>query len=79
MEGLISKKKHEGYSRNYPNEEKKAEERVVQKTQSCASLVVQWLRIRLPTQGTQVRALVREIPHATEQLIPCAATTEPAL
>ena len=24
------------------------------------SLVVQWLRIRLPMQGTQVRALVRE-------------------
>ena len=26
------------------------------------SLVVQWLRIRLPTQGTQVRALVGEDP-----------------
>ena len=26
------------------------------------SLVVQWLRIRLPTQGTWVRALVREDP-----------------
>ena len=26
------------------------------------SLVVQWLRIRLPTQGTRVRALVREDP-----------------
>ena len=25
-----------------------------------ASLVVQWLRIRLPMQGTWVRALVRE-------------------
>ena len=25
-----------------------------------ASLVVQWLRIHLPKQGTQVRALVRE-------------------
>ena len=24
------------------------------------SLVVQWLRIRLPTQGTRVRSLVRE-------------------
>ena len=31
---------------------------------SClvASLVAQWLRIRLPMQGTQVRALVREDP-----------------
>ena len=27
-----------------------------------ASLVVQWLRICLPTQGTRVRALVREDP-----------------
>ena len=26
------------------------------------SLVAQWLRIRLPIQGTQVRALVREGP-----------------
>ena len=26
------------------------------------SLVVQWLRIRLPMQGTQVRALVQEDP-----------------
>ena len=29
---------------------------------SGASLVVQWLRIRLPMQGTRVRALVREDP-----------------
>ena len=41
-----------------------------------ASLVAQWLRIRLPMQGTRVRALVRKIPHAAEQLSPCAATTE---
>ena len=43
------------------------------------SPVAQWLRIRLPMQGTRVRALVRKIPHAAEQLSPCAATTEPAL
>ena len=43
------------------------------------SLVEQWLRIRLPMQGTQVRAPVREIPHAAEQLSLCAATTEPVL
>ena len=36
------------------------------------SLVAQWLRIRLPMQGTQVQALVREDPT-------CATTTEPAL
>ena len=29
---------------------------------SGTSLVVQWLRIRLPVQGTRVRALVREDP-----------------
>ena len=36
-----------------------------------ASLVVQWLRIHLPMQGTQVRALVREDP-------PCRRATKPA-
>ena len=44
-----------------------------------ASLVAQWLRIRLPMQGTWVRAPVREDPHAVEQLSPCATTTEPVL
>ena len=34
------------------------------------SLVVQWLRIRLPMQGTQVRALVREAPT-------CRGATKP--
>ena len=32
------------------------------KTYLRASLVAQWLRIRLPMQGTWVRALVREDP-----------------
>ncbi|KAJ8794940.1 hypothetical protein J1605_018734 [Eschrichtius robustus] len=32
------------------------------KSGSGASLVTQWLRIRLPMQGTRVRALVREDP-----------------
>ena len=31
-------------------------------SEAGASLVVQWLRIRLPMQGTQVRALVWEDP-----------------
>ena len=35
-----------------------------------ASLVAQWLRIRLPVQGTQVRALVREDPT-------CCGATKP--
>ena len=42
-----------------------------------ASLVAQWLRILLPMQGTQVRALSWTIPHAVEQLSPCTTTTEP--
>ena len=35
-----------------------------------ASLVAQWLRIRLPMQGTGVRALVQEDPT-------CHRTTKP--
>ena len=35
-----------------------------------ASLVAQWLRIRLPMQGTRVRALVREDPT-------CCGATKP--
>ena len=34
----------------------------IQKSPPWASPVVQWLRIRLPMQGTRVRALVREDP-----------------
>ena len=37
---------------------------------SRTSLVVQWLRIRLPMQGTRVRALVREDPT-------CRGATKP--
>ena len=47
-----------------------------EKERNRASLVEQWLRIHLPMQGTQVRAL---IPHVTEQLSLCATTTEPVL
>ena len=35
---------------------------LLKKTMSRASLVAQWLRIHLPMQGTQVRALVQEDP-----------------
>ena len=34
----------------------------IQEETHWASLVAQWLRIRLPMQGTQVQALVREDP-----------------
>ena len=35
-----------------------------------ASLVVQWLRIRLLMQGTRFKPWSRKIPHAVEQLSP---------
>ena len=35
---------------------------IVLEGRAGTSLVAQWLRIRLPMQGTQVRALVREDP-----------------
>ena len=44
-----------------------------------ASLVAQWLRIRLPMQGTWFDPWSGKIPHAMEQLSPCATTTEPVL
>ena len=34
------------------------------------SLVARWLRIRLPMQGTQVRALVREDPTRCRAIKP---------
>ena len=40
----------------------RGEEKGVQELYTGASLVVQWLRIRLPMQGTQVLALVWEDP-----------------
>ena len=40
--------------------------------------MVQWLRIRLPMQGTRFDPWSEKIPHAMEQLSPRAATTEPA-
>ena len=44
------------------------------KRKKRASLVAQWLRIRLPMQGTWVQALVW---NTMEQLSLCAITTEP--
>ena len=43
------------------------------------SLVVHWLRIHLPMQGTGFDPWSRKIPNGTEQLSPCATATEPAL
>ena len=44
--------------------------RAIKNMNHWASLVAQWLRICLPMQGTRVRALVWEDPHAVEQLGP---------
>ena len=41
------------------------------------SLVVQWIRIHLPVQGTQVQYQSGRIPHAREQLCPFATITKP--
>ena len=43
------------------------------------SLVVQWLRIHLPVQGSWVQFLVQEIPHGVGQLGLCTTAIEPAL
>ena len=55
----------------------------LKKSQKRASLVAQWLRIRLPMQGTWVRALVREDPTCRGATKPVrhnywACTLEPA-
>ena len=43
-------------------------------------MVVQWLRIRLPMQGSQVQSLVRELrSHLLRALSPGAATREAAV
>ena len=49
-----------------------------QKCSSWASLVVQWLRIN-PLCKTRFDPWARKIPHAVEQLNPCATYSTPAL
>ena len=57
------------------------------KSKSGASLVAQWLRIRLPMQGTRVQSLVREDPtchgatkpRASQLLSLCSRAREPQL
>ena len=44
-----------------------------------ASLVVQLLRIACQCKGYGFEPWAGKIPHATEQLSPCATTTEPVL
>ena len=49
---------------------------VHQKHSMGASLVINWLRIHLPTQGTSVRSLDGKSPHALELLSQCTTVTE---
>ena len=44
---------------------------------SGTSLVVQWLRIHLPVQGTWLLHGLVKIPHATRQLSLCVTAAEP--
>ena len=43
---------------------------LINRTKTGASLVVQWLRIRLPMQGTRVQALVWEDPTSCRATMP---------
>ena len=54
---------------------------VIKRNEPGASLVVQWLRIRLPMQRTRVRALVPEDSTCcrASKLSLCTTTTEPLL
>ena len=53
--------------------------KLYKKPKRGTSLVAQWLRIRLPMQGHGFEPWSGKIPHATDQLNPCATTTEPVL
>ena len=53
--------------------------RPIRSNEIGTSLVAQWLRVYLPMKGTRVQTWSGKIPHAVEQLSPCATTTEPAL
>ena len=54
----------------YPVINHNGKEYIYKKKECWASLVAQWLRVRLPMQGTRVRALVQEDP-------PCRGATKP--
>ena len=47
--------------------------------QDSTSLVVQWVRVCLPMQGTRIWLLVWEDPNFSWQLSSCPTTTEPVL
>ena len=52
---------------------------ILYKSKSRTSLVVQWLRIRLPVRGTQVPPLPRKIPCAAGKPSLQVTTTEPTV
>ena len=65
--------------KNTPSLLKLVPEYSVKKMKDRTSLVVQWLRIRLPIQGTQVRSLVQEDPTCRGATNLCVTTTKPVL
>ena len=55
-------------------------EKISKELNDSASLVVQWLRIGLPVQGTQVQSQVQEDPTCRGAISPCAMRAlEPVL
>ena len=52
---------------------------ILYKSKPRTSLVVQWLRIRLPMRGTRVPPLPRKIPCAAGKPSLQATTTEPTV
>ena len=62
---------------NFQNREVSGQTEEYKVRQEGSSLVVWWLRIRLPMQGTRVQSLVWEDSTAMEELNLLAVTTEP--
>ena len=52
---------------------------LLKKSSSTTFLVVQWIRICLPSRGHRFNLWSGKIPHATEQLSPCPTPTDPTL
>ena len=67
------------------SKQKRTMARCISKTRSAkeakcgTSLVAQWLRIACQRRGHGFELWSGKIPHAAEQLSPCATTTEPVL
>ena len=63
---------------DYNSRDPQEAQRIRFKNEWGTSLVVEWIRIHLLVQGTQVRSRFWKIPHAAGQLSLWATTTESA-